>query len=227
MNRLLLSVSVTSLLWITGCTSGGVAGMSDAERNFGSAPTPASNQALFLGYLSANLKDPGSALISQYAGPSKFAGSSGIFSIGGHGWGSCYSVNAKNSFGGYTGSRVYLSIVRNDRLVEVARAGETIYQDQEISNFCAQAVKVKPITLTGAYVREPERITPELLASFKPGVTSRKDAESAFGAPTSVTPMAKLILLQWISPSNRAHVAITFEEDNGQMMKQVTHSFFQ
>lgn len=59
--------------------------------------------------LDAQLKDPYSAVRKVTRGPRL-----DTFKIGPHprwGWGVCYSVNAKNSYGAYTGEQLHLLVV--------------------------------------------------------------------------------------------------------------------
>lgn len=199
------------------------------ESDFG--PLPADHGAVFAGYLAGHLKDPYSAQVTHYAGPAKFVGSTGFsFNVKGYGWASCYAVNAKNSFGGYTGARAYLAVIRNGRIVEVARAGETIYIDADISRFCNSAPKVSsPAAGVAAPLSgpDPKRVTREALKSLKQNASTRADAERLFGPPSSISTIGRQTLLQWVTTGSAAHVAILFDDSAEQRMVQITHSFFQ
>ncbi len=44
-----------------------------------------------------------------------------------YGYAVCAAVNAKNSFGGYTGDKLYWFLIRNGQVVRSAMAGEVLY----------------------------------------------------------------------------------------------------
>lgn len=227
----LLAAAAIACLGLSGCesTPKGATGAPLQESDFG--PLPADHSTIFAGYLASYLKDPYSAQVTHYAGPAKFVGATGFsFNVKGYGWASCYAVNAKNSFGGYTGARAYLAVIRNGRIVEVARAGETIYIDADISRFCNSNPKVSALaaaTAPAAAGPDPRRVTRDALTSLKPNTSTRADAERLFGPPNSISTVGRQTLLQWITSGTTAHVAILFDDSAEQRMVQVTHSFFQ
>jgi hypothetical protein len=105
-------------------------------------PFPTNHQALFAAYLTSTLKDPYSAQVQHLAGPAQWVKpSSWGSSVSTYGWGACYAVNAKNSFGGYTGARWYVAVYRDDRLVTVIGPSgrNTMQEDAVISTFCRSA----------------------------------------------------------------------------------------
>lgn len=105
-------------------------------------PPPINHGELFARYLAGTLKDPYSAQVSHIAGPAPWVkGGSWGSTASAYGWGACYAVNAKNSFGGYTGARLYVAVVRSGALVSVIgpSGSSNIFEDAAISNFCNSA----------------------------------------------------------------------------------------
>jgi hypothetical protein len=220
---------------LAGCASGpatNASGESLTAADFG--PFPTEHSTVLSAHLNATLKDPMSAQIRHYAGPATYAKAASLLAGPVYGWGTCYTVNAKNSFGAYTGTKVYLTIIRNRELIDVMTSGGDIYTDANISRFCnsagaANAGRPSPPPATAlTHTRHPaEGVTQANLSMLKPGLTTRADAVRLFGQPVSVSAMYKGTLLQWMSPSYRAHVAVLFADDAAETMVRVTHSFFQ
>jgi hypothetical protein len=82
-------------------------------------PFPADHLALLNAHLAATLKDPYSAVVRHIAGPAPYAVQRGLIHGGGYAsvWAACYAVNAKNSYGGYTGPKLHVATFRDGRLV--------------------------------------------------------------------------------------------------------------
>lgn len=222
-------LGVLALLAGCGSTPTGSDGGPLKESDLG--PAPANHSALFAGYLAGYLKDPYSAQVVHTAGPAKFVGTSGFsFNMRGYGWAACYAVNAKNSFGAYTGIKTFMAVYRNGQVVNVARTGETIYLDADIGSFCSRNPRVDAVA-PGSAPANPSaaqsRITREALSALKPGVTTRADAERLFGAPSSISAIGQQTLLQWMTPDVRAHIAVLFDNSPEQRMVQISHSYFQ
>ncbi len=70
-------------------------------------------------YLDMVLKDPGSKQIEWIKGPGQIYNRAGPMFGGGTvaGYGVCAFVNARNSYGGYTGSKLSFFMIRNDSVV--------------------------------------------------------------------------------------------------------------
>ena len=235
-------VCVPACLALAACASGpptNAQGGALTAADFG--PYPVNHETAFLGYLSRVLKDPSSAQVRTVAGPATYAKTGALFTAPAtYGWGTCYMVNSKNSFGAYIGAKWYLAVIRNGSIVNVvAQEGGDIYTDMEISRFCNSAgapnAGAPAPSPTAAPTSQPlsqspsstERVTRESLAALKPGVTTRSESERLFGAPNSVSAMRGGTLLQWLTPSSRAHIAILFGDDPKETMVRVTHTFFQ
>lgn len=97
---------------LTGCT---VPKQQAATADFG--PYPAGYQDQIQSYLDGRLKDPYSAQV-EFGTPYKAGMYQGL--LFGNGWDFGYAVkadvNAKNSYGGYTGSQPYYFFIRDGQL---------------------------------------------------------------------------------------------------------------
>jgi hypothetical protein len=80
--------------------------------NYGAYPTD--YEALVKNWGSANLKDPDSARYSKISKPRKeymFENKQPFF-----GYSICAAINAKNSYGGYTGNQTYWFLIRDGKI---------------------------------------------------------------------------------------------------------------
>jgi hypothetical protein len=105
-------------------------------------PAPTAHAATFARYLNATLKDPYSAQVDHIAGPAPWVKpSTWGSSESTYGWGVCYTVNARNAFGGYTGARWYVPVFRGEQLVTVIGPSgrNTMQEDAVIADFCRSA----------------------------------------------------------------------------------------
>lgn len=121
---------------IAGCAAPdiGVDGRNPTATDAGPAPD---RDRVISAYLNAVLKDPESARISDAAGPTFVTVPSELLVRGTYGWGICFWVNAKNSFGGYTGSRPFALIVRSGRLERVyGDERENVFDQMRAQNLC-------------------------------------------------------------------------------------------
>jgi hypothetical protein len=76
-------------------------------------PEPKDYQEIVKNGMSALLKDPTSATYEFIMPPKKTWYGGGLSGPIQYGWGVCTSINAKNSFGGYTGSKLYFFLLRD------------------------------------------------------------------------------------------------------------------
>lgn len=104
-----------TMILMTGCASAPTAEQISAA-DYG--PVPERHEETVKSHMSMMLKDPGSATYTFTNGPAKMWLGGGIFGQLKYGWGVCALVNAKNSFGGYTGAKKYFFLIRNDAVVE-------------------------------------------------------------------------------------------------------------
>lgn len=77
------------------------------------------------------LKDPDSAKIRLLAGPKFIHGPTVNMS----GYGLCYGVNAKNSFGGYTGEKLFYFVTNGDTISYFINSEESSYIPQNACRF--------------------------------------------------------------------------------------------
>lgn len=124
------SLCVLSMLLLAGC-----AGQSATDRNWAkemdaqfnaykaTLPEPGADygkypnnyQALIKEFMNSVLKDPGSAQYSNFSKPRKEHAIADRRAI--YGYSACVMVNAKNSFGGYTGAKQYWFFIHNGNVV--------------------------------------------------------------------------------------------------------------
>lgn len=90
-----------------------------AQADYGSFPT--NYQATIKHYMDNVLKDPTSAMYSDWRGPSQgyVSNMHGAF----FGYRVCVMVNAKNSYGGYTGKQPHTFVIKNDSIIQYKGGG--------------------------------------------------------------------------------------------------------
>jgi hypothetical protein len=99
-------------------------------------PPPDRNRVI-VEYLSEVLKDPDSARISNIGGPVFMTIPGELLVRGTYGWGICFWVNAKNSYGGYTGSRPFTLIWRGGSVQRVyGDSRDNIFDRLRAENLC-------------------------------------------------------------------------------------------
>lgn len=86
-------------------------------RSAGYGPPPTDYQKTIRSYFQTRLKDPSSAQIRFANTPTKGwqKWSREGLEVG---YGVCVEVNAKNSYGGYTGSKLYYFLINRDQIIE-------------------------------------------------------------------------------------------------------------
>lgn len=77
---------------------------------------PAAYEAVVRAYMAARLKDPDSAQYQFLNAPKQ---GWDAFGKKRYGWVTCVQINAKNSYGGYTGNRLHYFMLRGDQVVDV------------------------------------------------------------------------------------------------------------
>jgi len=101
--------------------------------DYGSYPTNYQN-AIETAFV-RQLKDPDSAKFSDFTAPKhdqmvqvEYATHGvGVNKTAVYGYSSCVSVNAKNSYGGYTGNKQYWFLIRNGQVMRTEPAGGLVY----------------------------------------------------------------------------------------------------
>ena len=113
MRRLTLAaVSALLLAIMPGCVSAPTQAEFEAA-DFG--PYPEDSREIIEAYMRARLKDPNNAQYEWGHAPQR-----AYYRLGGLTYGCviCVRVNARNSFGGYTGPKVYYFLIRDGRIAE-------------------------------------------------------------------------------------------------------------
>ncbi len=149
------NLGAVSLLVITGCATGPspVQMMDqDTARWRASLPEPGADygiypqnyQEIVTTAIAGILKDPDSAKYSGFTQPRhdqvihlefQSDGKGGLVTDGSsppvrtaiYGYAVCVAVNAKNSYGGYTGNQTYWLLIRDGQVIRTAQAGESLY----------------------------------------------------------------------------------------------------
>lgn len=91
---------------------------------------PYSYEQIIKSYLEQRLKDPYSAEYRHIKGPEKRW--AGFFGRSNYGYSVCYKINAKNSFGGFTGYKTHNFMIYNSQVVQ------HIYESGERSDIMGQ-----------------------------------------------------------------------------------------
>lgn len=103
-----------------------------ANADYGSYPD--NYREIIKTYLNKTLKDPESARFDSWEPPrmgwNGFGGSQYGFIV-------CVNVNAKNSYGGYVGSRPNFFMIKNGEITRTL-AGDGQYMDGMINGFCGK-----------------------------------------------------------------------------------------
>lgn len=88
-----------------------------AKADYGSKPT--NYKKVIKEHIADNLIDPESARFTKFSKPQKswMSEFQGFKNFKYYGWLVCVDVNAKNSFGGYTGKKTYVALLRGDKVV--------------------------------------------------------------------------------------------------------------
>lgn len=101
-------------------------------------PAPQDPDSIVKAYLQPLLKDPESLRLRREGAPYEFWHR--VF--GGkleHGWRVCYYVNARNSYGGYTGELLYFFLIRNDVIVDTLDqgTGDNVFTNAQVRQACS------------------------------------------------------------------------------------------
>jgi hypothetical protein len=98
--------------------------------------TPKNYKTILPAEIKSSLKDPYSSQITLYSGP-KFTSFRPGFLADYYGYGVCYSVNAKNSYGGYVGEKLFMFLMDGDKIVWYDNQSMDVsIKNSNISRFC-------------------------------------------------------------------------------------------
>lgn len=123
-------VALAALL--SGCAASSPSPQQRASAEYG--PEPVNYQEIIRDFMGRQLKDPESARYEFSSAPVKawYGG------MGKYGWGVCAHINAKNSYGGYTGARKSYFLIRDGFVSESAHSGELgSYSEVAVYDLCA------------------------------------------------------------------------------------------
>ncbi len=111
MMKLKIFIAATLALLLNGCAAPSAEDLAKAD--YGSYPS--NYEQIIKRHLDMVLKDPESAKVTFLKGP--YTGWSGL---GGRKFGYivCADVNAKNSYGGYTGGKLSYFMIKNDAVIQ-------------------------------------------------------------------------------------------------------------
>src|SRR5713101_5279301 len=98
-----------------------------ATADYGAYPN--NYQEIVKGYFAILLKDPYSAQYELWKGPTQMWYS--FFDHGRFGYGVCVGINAKNSYGGYTGLKVHYVLINNGVVVRHMSSDENQFIVQD------------------------------------------------------------------------------------------------
>lgn len=113
MKRITIAFLISLLVIVSGC----VTKPTDEqlrEADYGSYPSD--YETIIKNYMSTRLKDPYSAQYS-FAGMPNMRWVSGLGQPLLFGYGTCATINAKNSYGAYSGASTYFFLIKNGQVV--------------------------------------------------------------------------------------------------------------
>lgn len=105
---------------------------------------PQNWQQMIEAKLEAHLKDPYSAVKKVTRGPRYGSVREDAYTVW-QGWAVCYSINAKNAYGGYTGAKPYLFVVNSYGVVGmIDKADESVWFEAMVKRECSLAADPAP-----------------------------------------------------------------------------------
>ena len=111
------------------------------------APTPEppiqNADAIVRADLETVLRDVETARIRQTRGPRWGTVRESAWTVN-TGWAVCYSINAQNGYGGYTGAKDYLFVILNRRVEMRVKGGESLWFDGIIEDECGRPADAFP-----------------------------------------------------------------------------------
>ena len=140
-------LATASFVVLSGCATGPSAAQindADVSRWTASLPEPGADygaypnnyRKIIEAAMTGTLKDPDSARYSGFTQPKHdqivhldYAPNRGVgvTKTAIYGYAACVAVNAKNSFGGYTGDQLYWFLIRNGQVVRSTQVGGILY----------------------------------------------------------------------------------------------------
>jgi hypothetical protein len=107
--RMRAMATALTLLGLAGCVTPPDLSQQDV------GPEPTNHEAVVDGFLQRSLRDPETARIDFLSGPRPIQEMYLVTPA--VGWAVCYSVNARNAYGGYTGATTHMFVIRHGLVV--------------------------------------------------------------------------------------------------------------
>ena len=139
---------LAAVILIQGCATPHPTAAELQRANYG--PSPSNYKVIIATYLRETLKDPFSAQVEFLNQPTKaWTKWSGELDVG---YGVCVAVNARNSFGGYTGFELYYFLINRDRIIKpvISTAVELRSVRQAVRSGCDRVVSATKYSPKGA-----------------------------------------------------------------------------
>lgn len=114
------SIILIMLFFLVGCVT---APTSEQLRNADYGTYPFNHEETIKNYMALRLKDPTSAIYTFGRQPRSMWAGGGLSGPIQYGYGACAHINAKNSFGGYTGAKEYFFLIKNDQIIKEQEVG--------------------------------------------------------------------------------------------------------
>lgn len=100
-------------------------------------PPPGNTDLLVRESLETVLRDVSSARLSQIRAPRWATVREDAWTVK-TGWAVCYSINAQNGYGGYTGAKTWLFVISDDKVEMRLAGGRSMWIDGVIDRECSQ-----------------------------------------------------------------------------------------
>jgi len=114
----------------------------ESNADYGSAPKD--YQGTIKAYIAANLKDPDSARYGGFADPVQgYAIVDSNRKSVVYGYSACVLVNAKNSYGGYTGNHLYWLLIKNEKVLFSSDLSSNQYARMAYGDDLAKCIRYK------------------------------------------------------------------------------------
>lgn len=123
--------AITALaILMTGCAISPPTAQEAENADYGEYPS--AYREIVKAHMEYRLKDPSSAIYNFLNTPKRdWYRLNTIY----YGYGVCVAINAKNSYGGYTGNKVNYFLIKNDNIV-MSRIPEDSFDQSIIGSFC-------------------------------------------------------------------------------------------
>ena len=211
-------------------------------RNAAPPPSKLAAQMAAKNYFNSSLKDPYSAKYKFYEPVNSHLILDDARKFG---WFICGVVNAKNSYGGYTGDSIFLAFLDPNDGTRVIDGSIESDKYKIVEPWCAKVYNAKNAVAFSGPETDPSSMSAaganptvsttgnvfkiEDVDKLKPGMSTITEAKRLLGAPTAESNILDQTLLQWQfvqatgTSGKGAHVAILFDK-YGRMIR-VQHKF--